>query len=61
MSLDGASERVVANLLDYTVEEGSGRLVAGSQETPVKFEEYWTFVRPSESSPWQLTAIQHAA
>jgi predicted lipid-binding transport protein (Tim44 family) len=51
----------LANLLDYTVEEGSGRLVAGSRETPVTFEEYWTFVRPSGGSSWRLTAIQQAA
>jgi predicted lipid-binding transport protein (Tim44 family) len=48
----------VANLLDYTVEEATGRIVAGSKESPVKFEEYWTFVRPSAGSCWQLTAIQ---
>ena len=48
----------LANLLDYTVEEQSGRLVGGSKESPVKFEEYWTFVRPSGGSSWQLTAIQ---
>ena len=50
----------LANLLDYTVEEQSGRLVGGSKESPVKFEEYWTFVRPSGGSSWQLTAIQQA-
>ncbi|MBI4736565.1 MAG: Tim44 domain-containing protein [candidate division NC10 bacterium] len=50
----------LANLLDYTVEEQSGQLVAGSRETPVKFEEYWTFVRPTGGSSWQLTAIQQA-
>jgi hypothetical protein len=48
----------VANLLDYTVEEGSGRIVGGSKDVPVKFEEYWTFARPSGGSSWQLTAIQ---
>lgn len=48
----------VANLLDYTVEEATGHIAAGSKESPVKFEEYWTFVRPSAGSSWQLTAIQ---
>jgi predicted lipid-binding transport protein (Tim44 family) len=48
----------LANLLDYTLEEQTGRLVSGSRETPVKFEECWTFVRPAGGSPWQLTAIQ---
>ncbi len=51
----------LANLLDYTVEERSGRVVGGSRETPVKFEEYWTFVRPSGDSSWRLTAIQQSA
>ena len=50
----------LANLLDYTVEEQSGRLVTGSKETPSKFEEYWTFGRPAGGSSWQLTAIQQA-
>ncbi len=50
----------LANLLDYTVEERSGNLVAGSNEIPVKFEEYWTFVRSSGDASWQLTAIQQA-
>ncbi|MBI4841363.1 MAG: TIM44-like domain-containing protein, partial [candidate division NC10 bacterium] len=44
----------------YTVEEQSGQLVAGSREIPVKFEEYWTFVRHAVGSSWQLTAIQQA-
>ncbi len=48
----------LANLLDYTIEEQTGRLVSGSRETPVKFEECWTFVRPAGGSSWQLTAIQ---
>lgn len=49
---------LVASLLDYTVEENTGRVVSGSKEKPVKFEEYWTFARPSGGSSWQLTAIQ---
>lgn len=50
--------RFLANLLDYTVEETSGQLVAGNREAPVKFEECWTFVRATGGSSWQLTAIQ---
>ncbi|MBI4537435.1 MAG: Tim44 domain-containing protein [candidate division NC10 bacterium] len=50
----------LANLLDYTVDERSGNLVAGSNEQPVKFEEYWTFVRATGGASWQLTAIQQA-
>ncbi len=51
---------VLANLLDYTVEEGSGRVVAGSREVPVKFEEYWTFTRAGSEPSWRLSAIQQA-
>ncbi len=51
----------LANLLDYTVDERSGNLVGGSNEVPVKFEEYWTFARPAGGATWQLTAIQQAA
>jgi predicted lipid-binding transport protein (Tim44 family) len=45
-----------ANLLDYLVDE-SGTLVSGSKSDPVLFEEYWTFVRPSSSGGWKLSAI----
>lgn len=48
----------LANLLDYTVDERTGSIVVGSKENPVKFEEYWTFVRPAGEASWQLTAIQ---
>jgi predicted lipid-binding transport protein (Tim44 family) len=51
---------VLANLLDDTVEEGSGRVVAGSREVPVKFEEYWTFTRAGSEPSWRLSAIQQA-
>ncbi len=46
-----------ANLLDYTVDARTNEVVAGSNTEPVKFEEYWTFVRPSGSGPWKLSAI----
>ncbi len=36
-----------ANLLDYTVDDKSGELVEGSMTTPVKFNEEWTWARPS--------------
>ena len=47
-----------ANLLDYTVEESSGKVVRGDSTEPVKFEEYWTFARPSDSTLWKLEGIQ---
>jgi predicted lipid-binding transport protein (Tim44 family) len=57
---DFVTVRFLASLLDYTVEEGSNQLVAGSRTEPVKFEEYWTFTRPVGPHPWQLSAIQQA-
>jgi predicted lipid-binding transport protein (Tim44 family) len=46
-----------ANLLDYTTDDSTGKVVAGSKEEPVKFEEYWTFTRPVGNNPWRLSAI----
>jgi len=47
----------LANLLDYTVDASTNQVIAGSDSEPVKFEEYWTFVRPAGSGPWKLSAI----
>jgi len=47
-----------ANLLDYTVEESSGKVVKGDSAEPVKFEEFWTFARPVDSTLWKLEGIQ---
>ncbi len=49
-----------ANLLDYVVDSATGQVVSGSDQEPVKFEEYWTFVRPIGPGPWKLSAIQQA-
>lgn len=46
-----------ANLLDYTTDDSTGAVVAGSKTDPVKFEEYWTFTRKVGANPWQLSAI----
>jgi len=46
-----------ANLLDYTTDDTTGKVVAGSKAEPVKFEEYWTFTRPVGNNPWRLSAI----
>ena len=48
---------VYANLLDYTTDDATGQVVAGSKIDPVKFEEYWTFTRPVGNNPWRLSAI----
>ncbi|UFS68995.1 Tim44 domain-containing protein [Geomonas sp. RF6] len=47
-----------ANLLDYTTDESTGAIVSGSATEPVRFEEYWTFVRPVGNNPWRLTSIE---
>ena len=47
-----------ANLLDYTVEESSGKVVKGDPAQPVKFEEYWIFARQLTSVLWKLEGIE---
>jgi predicted lipid-binding transport protein (Tim44 family) len=49
---------IAASLLDYTVDDASGRVVEGSQSTAQEVEEFWTFSRAVGNNPWQLTAIQ---
>ena len=56
---DFITVKFLANLLDYTVSD-SGETLSGSKTDPVKFEEYWTFVRPVGNNPWQLSAIDQA-
>ncbi len=57
---DYATVRLLANLLDYTVDETTSRVVDGSDTVPVKFEEYWTWVRPVGPNSWRLSAINQA-
>jgi len=57
---DYVTTHFLANLLDYTVDERSGQVVEGSRTEPVKFEEFWTFVRPVGPNAWRLSAIQQA-
>jgi predicted lipid-binding transport protein (Tim44 family) len=54
---DYITVRLLANLLDYTVDENTGKVVDGSDSIPVKFEEYWTWVRPVGRDPWRLSAV----
>ena len=54
---DYITASIYANLLDYTTDDTTGTVVAGSKTEPVKFEEYWTFTRPVGNNPWQLSAI----
>ncbi len=50
--------RFTANLLDYTVEESTGKVIEGSDHEPVKFEEIWTLAREEGSNQWKLYAIE---
>ena len=58
---DYITVRLLANLLDYTVDEPTGKTVDGSDSAPVKFEEFWTWVRPVGRNEWRLSAINQAA
>jgi predicted lipid-binding transport protein (Tim44 family) len=53
---DYASVAMRFSLVDKTLERGTGRLVAGSEQ-PTEATEVWTFVRPRGSN-WELSAIQ---
>jgi predicted lipid-binding transport protein (Tim44 family) len=55
---DYASVAMRFSLVDKTLERGTGRLVAGSDQ-PSEATEVWTFVRPRGSN-WELSAIQQA-
>jgi predicted lipid-binding transport protein (Tim44 family) len=57
---DYVTVRFLASMLDYTIDEQTNQVIAGSRSEPVKFEEYWTFVRPVGPNPWRLSAIQQA-
>jgi predicted lipid-binding transport protein (Tim44 family) len=58
--LDYVTVHFLASLLDYTTDESGARVLEGSRTEPVKFEEYWTFVRPVGPGAFKLTAIQQA-
>lgn len=49
---------VTANLLDYTVDDKSGELISGSMTSLVKFQEKWTWARPTGSQDWKLEGIK---
>ncbi len=50
--------RFNANLLDYSVEEASGRVIDGSNREPVKFQEVWTLARPEGTAEWKLYGVE---
>ena len=55
---DYVTVHFLASLLDYTTDESGARVLEGSRTEPVKFEEYWTFVRPVGPGAFKLSAIQ---
>lgn len=52
-----ATMRVLANMLDYNVDETTSQIVEGSDTVPVKFEEDWTFRRENGETNWKLAGI----
>jgi len=55
---DFATVLFSANLLDYTVDDKTGSLVEGSMTVPVKFEEEWTWARPTGTDSWKLEGVK---
>ena len=55
---DFVTVHFLATALDYTTDETGANVLEGSRTEPVKFEEYWTFVRPVGPNAWRLSAIQ---
>lgn len=49
--------RFLASLLDYVTDETTGNVISGSSADPVKFLEYWTFMRKVGEKNWMLTGI----
>jgi predicted lipid-binding transport protein (Tim44 family) len=58
---DYVTVRFLASMLDYTTDERTDQVIDGSRSEPVRFEEYWTFVRPVGPNAWRLSAIQQAS
>ena len=54
---DFVTVRFTANLLDYTVNDTTGDVVSGDMTTPVKFDESWTWARPTGTQEWRLEGI----
>ena len=55
---DYITVRLLANLLDYTIDTKNGAVVSGSDSDAVQFAEYWTFCRPVGPNAWKLSAVQ---
>jgi predicted lipid-binding transport protein (Tim44 family) len=55
---DYVTAYIGGSLVDYTIDEVSDRLVAGSRTGPRAIAEFWTFTRPAGLNFWMLSAIQ---
>ena len=55
---DYVTAYIAGSMVDYTVDDASDDLVAGSRTTPRQVEEFWTFTRPAGLNFWMLSAIQ---
>lgn len=53
--------RFMVSMIEYSTDVG-GKLLEGSQDTPVEVEEYWTFTRPvgAQDPNWFLASVQQA-
>jgi predicted lipid-binding transport protein (Tim44 family) len=56
-SRDFITVLITASLLDYTVDDKTGKLLKGDKLNPVKFLEFWTFTRDTGNRLWQLAGI----
>lgn len=54
---DFVTIRFTASLLDYKIDDSSGEVVSGSPTTPIKFDEEWTWARPTKTQDWRLEGI----
>src|SRR5262249_53968323 len=54
---DRITVHIVANLVDYTTDEGGLKVIEGNPFEPVRFQERWEFLRPSGPHPWRVSAI----
>jgi predicted lipid-binding transport protein (Tim44 family) len=54
---DHVTVQIVARLVDYTTDESGRRVLEGNPFEPIRFEERWSFVRPSGPNRWRVSAI----
>lgn len=55
---DFVTVKFTASLLDYTVDDKTGDVLEGSNTTPIKFQEQWTWARSVGTEDWKLEGIK---